>query len=126
MSIFSFSFLHEEPYQEVKVELLGATKDEVEIHPLQGLREKKASGSYHHFEDWVLGRPVNCKTEDHNFTLSLLPDPKAWGFSEQADAKYAFIVARFKNGSTGPNLLKDVDRWDNYPGHDWEEKGLEM
>ena len=65
------------------------------------------------------------KTEDHNFTLSVLPDHEAWGFSDQADAKYAYIVASYENGNTGPNSPGDVDRWDYYPGHDWEEKGLE-
>ena len=75
-----------------------------------GLWGKVASGSYHHFRDWVLGRPVYYKTEDHNFTLSVLPNHKAWGFSDQADAKYAYIVASYENGNTGPNSPRDVVR----------------
>ena len=36
------------------------------------------------------------------------------------------IVTSYKNGNTGPNFPGDVDRWDYYPGHDWEENGLKM
>ena len=106
-----------DPCQEVKVALLGATRETV-----VGLWGKVTSGSYQHFENWVQGRPVYYKTEDHNFTLSVLPVHKAWGFSDQADAKYAYIVASYENGNMGPNSPGDVDRWDYYPGHDWGQE----
>ena len=118
-----------DPCQEVKVALLEATSRAVE-----GKWGKKASGSYHHYGDWVLGRPVYYKTEAHNFTLSVLQQNmghvghghEAWGFSDRADTNYGYIVASTEEGNRGPNSPGDVDRWDYFAGQEWKEKGLDQ
>ena len=75
------------------------------------------------------------KTEPHNFTLSVLPNHEetwgpqsgaGWGFSDRADATYAYIVASKKLGKRGPNSPGDVGGWVYFSGHEWKEKGLEM
>ena len=108
-----------EPCQEVQVTLFGATRENV--YKLWG---KEASGSYRHYDEWVRGRPVYYKTEAHNFTLSFLPFTdlsfRGWGFSDKADATYAYIMSRGRD-THSPG---DVDRWTYYAGHEWKEKGL--
>ena len=105
------------PCVEVRVELRGDTKDAV-----MGLWGKRATGSYNHYGEWVQGRPVYYKTEPHNFTLSVLPNHEAWGFSDRADATYAYVVASQR---LGPNSPGDVEGWVYFSGHEWKEKGLE-
>ena len=105
------------PCKEVKIELLGDTKETV-----QGLWNRKFSGYYSYNGDWVVGRPVYYKEKDYSeefgYYLATLPgfDGK-WGFSVEADATYAYIASKEKTFySPG-----DVDIWRYYAGHQWKE-----
>ena len=80
-----------------------------------GLWGKVASGSYHHFRDWVLGRPVYYKTEDHNFTLSVLPNHKAWGsVTKQMPSMHTLLPAT----KMGIRALIRLGTWSDGGKHD--------